>query len=114
MSQWAIDGEGRSGDIFSSMKNAVLRRVKLNLLFNNHEDSDRSSGYSPFDLKKKAKWHDQVRHGKTILLTFSSLIFFIGSMFGSLVFGVYIHKKIASCLISFEETWKNEHFCKNK
>ena len=77
MSQWAIDGDGRSGDIFSSMKNALLRRVKLNLLFNNHEDSDRSSGYSPQDLKKKAKWHDQVRHGKTILLTFSSLIFLL-------------------------------------
>ena len=61
MSQWAIDGDGRSGDIFSSMKNALLRRVKLNLLFNNHEDADRSSGYSPYDLKKKAKWHDQVR-----------------------------------------------------
>jgi len=63
MSQWAIDGDGRSGDIFSSMKNAVLRRVKLNLLFNNHEDADRSSGYSPHDLKKKAKWHDQVQIG---------------------------------------------------
>ena len=25
MSQWAIDGDGRSADIFSSMKNAVLR-----------------------------------------------------------------------------------------
>ena len=60
MSQWAIDGDGRSADIFSSMKNAVLRRVKLNLLFNNHEDADRSSGYSPSDLKKKAKWRDQV------------------------------------------------------
>ena len=85
MSQWAIDGDGRSGDIFSSMKNAVLRRVKLNLLFNNHEDADRSSGYSPQDLKKKAKWHDQVR----LFGWPFPLYFLIGPMFGYSFFFVY-------------------------
>ena len=87
MSQWAIDGDGRSGDIFSSMKNAVLRRVKLNLLFNNHEDSDRSSGYSPHDLKKKAKWHDQV-----VWLTCSSLCFWF--------FGLSMKKLHLACSLS--------------
>ena len=60
MSQWAIDGVGRSRDIFKSMKNAVSRRVQINLLYNNHNDADRSQGYSPYELKKKAKRKGQV------------------------------------------------------
>ena len=60
MSQWAIDGVGRSRDIFKSMKNAVSRGVQINLLYNNHNDADRSHGYSPYELKKKAKRKGQV------------------------------------------------------
>ena len=69
MSQWAIDGVGRSGDIFNSMKNAVLRKVKLSLLYNNHRDADRRNGFSPYDLKRKARSRDQVR----LSLVFSSI-----------------------------------------
>merc|ERR1712179_539578 len=63
MSQWAIDGVGRSRDIFKSMKNAVSRRVQINLLYNNHNDADRSHGYSPYDLKKKANRKGQIQIG---------------------------------------------------
>ena len=68
MSQWAIDGVGRSRDIFKSMKNAVSRHVQINLLYNNHNDADRSHG--PFDLKKKAKWEGQVGFYFTLFLYF--------------------------------------------
>ena len=39
MSQWAIDGVGRSKDIFNALRAAVKRDVRLRLLYNTHADA---------------------------------------------------------------------------
>ena len=61
MSQWAIDGVGRSGQIFKHMHKAIERNVRVNLLFNTHADADFDSGYSPYDLLKSQKYSEQVK-----------------------------------------------------
>ena len=60
MSQWAIDGVGRSRAIFQSLKKAVDRKVKLRLLFNVHSDAQLDTGYAPFDLKRHENHAGQV------------------------------------------------------
>ena len=64
MSQWAIDGVGRSADIFNRMKNAVERGVKLSLLFTAHDDAKMDSGFAPYDLINHQLKDGQV-HSKT-------------------------------------------------
>ena len=79
MSQWAIDGVGRSGDIFNHMKKAIEKNVKMNILFNTHADADMDTGFSPYDLMKSQKYLEQVsipQCGKTEkLLLLKTLIF---------------------------------------
>ena len=60
MSQWAIDGVGKSEEIFKHMKKAVERNVRMNVLFNSHADADMDTGYSPHDLLKNQKFDQQV------------------------------------------------------
>ena len=60
MSQWAIDGVGKSGEIFKHMKKAIGRNVRMNVLFNSHADADMDTGYSPYDLLKNQKFKEQV------------------------------------------------------
>ena len=52
MSQWAIDGVGRSATLFDHMKKAVQRSVRLGVLFNTHSDAKMDTGFSPYDLMK--------------------------------------------------------------
>merc|ERR1712012_380088 len=63
MSQWAIDGVGKSGDIFNHMKKAIEKNVKMNILFNTHADADMDTGFSPYDLMKSQKYLEQVHVG---------------------------------------------------
>lgn len=63
MSQWAIDGVGKSGEIFKHMKKATERNVRMNVLFNSHADADMDTGYSPHDLLKNQKFDQQVHVG---------------------------------------------------
>ena len=60
MSQWAIDGVGKSGEIFKHMKKATERNIRMNVLFNSHADADMDTGYSPHDLLKNQKFDQQV------------------------------------------------------
>ena len=60
MSQWAIDGVGKSGEIFKHMKKATERNVRMKVLFNSHADADMDTGYSPHDLLKNQKFDQQV------------------------------------------------------
>ena len=60
MSQWAIDGVGKSGEIFKHMKKATERNIRMNVLFNSHADADMDTGYSPNDLLKNQKFDQQV------------------------------------------------------
>ena len=61
MSQWAIDGVGRSLDIFNQMKNAAERGVKLSLLFTAHDTAKMDSGFAPYDLINHQLKDGQVR-----------------------------------------------------
>ena len=68
ISQWAIDGVGKSKDIFNSLKNAVRRNVNLRLLYNTHSDAILDSGYSPNDLVTYENSQEQVSRIKGSLL----------------------------------------------
>ena len=71
MSQWAIDGVGRSLDIFNQMKNAAERGVKLSLLFTAHDTAKMDSGFAPYDLI-----NHQLKDGQVRLNTYQKAAFF--------------------------------------
>ena len=61
MSQWAIDGVGRSLDIFNQLKNAAERGVKLSVLFTAHDTAKMDTGFAPYDLINHQLKDGQVR-----------------------------------------------------
>jgi phosphatidylserine/phosphatidylglycerophosphate/cardiolipin synthase-like enzyme len=63
MTQWAVDSRGKSRDIFASLKNAAKRRVKLGILYNNHNNDALEHGWSPSDLKSYQIMSNQIKVG---------------------------------------------------
>jgi phosphatidylserine/phosphatidylglycerophosphate/cardiolipin synthase-like enzyme len=63
MTQWAVDSRGKSRNIFASLKNAAKRRVKLGLLYVNHNEDAVAHGWSPKALTSYQYMSNQVEIG---------------------------------------------------